>query len=49
MFRKKGENLTYVTHVDRRIAVVLAGKWVSAAPLQSYLMTIDYQRLAAIK
>jgi hypothetical protein len=49
LVRRKGENVTYVTHVDRRITVLFAGKWVKAAQVESLLWTVDYVRLAKVR
>ncbi len=49
LVRKKGENVTYVTHVDRRITVLFAGKWVKPAQVESLLWTVNYGHLAKIR
>jgi hypothetical protein len=47
--RIKGENITYVTHVDRRITVLFAGKWIGKARIHALLFAVDYKRLAKVR
>ena len=47
--RIKGENITYVTHVDKRITVLFAGKWIKRHQIHALLYTVDYKGLAKVR
>lgn len=49
LIRKRRENLNYATHVDGRITVLFAGKWIKPAEIEAYLPKVNYKGLAKVK
>lgn len=49
LVRRKRENLNYITHVDGRITVLFAGKWIKPEQIEKFLGLVKYANLAKVK